>query len=257
MCQHGIDNGTCNGQHAAPNMTTQVSFHTLQVSLVAARSNHSIVSIMNSTVRDASYLSIVMIIDYFPSKHPVPVMDLDLESYKDSLRWLLNYTAADLPPPSSIAQSFWSSQKLLQDPATWGILFQNFQSILVFPFWLFNCNNWGNTKSHANTTVSSLPPEFFTEASLVEPYAKIKVQPAMFSLFLVLQVLSLLFVGGVVVWTWTRSRIPLKTSSFPLFDIAFRAEVQSDVEHRDLDDLNDSEIVHLMRDAKAVGRSEV
>lgn len=78
----------------------------------------------------------------------------------------------------------------------------------------------------------------------------------MFTLFLVLQTLSLLFVGGVVVWAWIMSRMPLKTSSFPLFDIAFRTDVQSDIENKDLNDLSDSEIVHLMRNAKAVGRSE-
>lgn len=162
-----------------------------------------------------------------------------------------------MPPPSSIAQSFWSAQDQLQDPATWGIQFQNFQSVLVFPFWLFNANNWGNTQTHANTTVSNLPPEFYTEASIVEPYTKIRFQPAMFALFLVLQILSLLFVGGVVVWAWIMSRVPLKTSSFPLFDIAFRAEVHSEVENKDMNNLSDSEIVHLMRNAKAVGRSEV
>lgn len=79
----------------------------------------------------------------------------------------------------------------------------------------------------------------------------------MFALFLVLQVLSLLFVGGVVVWAWIMSKVPLKTSSFPLFDITFRAEVHSEVENKDMNNLSDSEIVHLMRNAKAVGRSEV
>lgn len=127
----------------------------------------------------------------------------------------------------------------------------------MFPFWLFNSNNWGNPESHANETVSTLPPEFYTEASLVEPYAKIKVQPAMFALFLVLQALSLLFVGGVVGWAWLRSTMPLKTSSFPLFDIAFRAEVQSNIEDSELNDLKDSEIIQLMKDARAVERFAV
>lgn len=187
----------------------------------------------------------------------MPVQDLDLAAYRDSLRWLLNYTAADLPPPSSVAQSFWSAQKQLQDPATWGIQLQNFQSVLVFPFWLFNANSWGNTQTHANTTVSTLPPEFLTQASIVEPYAKIKFQPAMFVLFLVLQILFLLFICSVVSWAWMKSRIPLKTSSFPLFDMAFKAEVHNGMANKDLDHLGDSEIVHFMRDAKVIGRVEV
>lgn len=179
-----------------------------------------------------------------------------MAAYRESLRWLLNYTAADLPPPSSIAQSFWGAKTQLQDPATWGIQFQHFQSILVFPFWLFNANNWGNPQTHANTTVPNLPSEFYTKASIVEPYSKIKFQPAMFALFLVLQILSLLFICGVVLWAWLKSRAPLKTSSFPLFDIAFRVEVPSSTEGKDLEQLGDSEIVHLMKDAKAVSRVE-
>lgn len=79
----------------------------------------------------------------------------------------------------------------------------------------------------------------------------------MFALFLVLQIVSLLFVGGVVVWVWTTSSMTLKASSFPLFDIAFKAEVQSDIEKKDLKSLSDSEIVQMMRNAKAVERSEV
>lgn len=128
--------------------------------------------------------------------------------------------------------------------------------MLVFPFLLFNDKNWGNTKSHPNATNSTLPPEFFTEASIVEPYAKIKVQFAMFVLFLVLQALALVFIGGVVVWAWTRSEVPFKTSSFPLFDAVFRAEVQSRIGKNDLRGIGDSEIVHLMKDAKAIGRFE-
>lgn len=187
-------------------------------------------------------------------KYPIPILDLDLAAYRDSLRWLLNYTAADLSPPSSIAQSFWSSQQQLKDPATWGILLQNFQSMLVFPFWLFNDKNWGNTESQPDATNSTLPPEFFTKASIVEPYAKIRVQFAMFVLFLVLQALSLVFIAGVVVWAWTRDEVPLKTSSFPLFDFAFRTEVQGHIVTNDLSRSGDSEIVHLMKDAKAIRR---
>jgi hypothetical protein len=127
---------------------------------------------------------------------------------------------------------------------------------LVFPFWLFNANSWGNTQTHASTTVSTLPPEFFTKASIVEPHAKIKFQPAMFVLFLVLQIVSLLFICSVVFWAWMKSRVSLKTSSFPLFDMAFRAVVQNWSRDRDLNHLGDSEIVHLMKDAKAIGRAD-
>lgn len=76
----------------------------------------------------------------------------------------------------------------------------------------------------------------------------------MFVLFLVLQVFSLTFIMGVVVWAWTREEVPFKTSSFPLFDVAFRAEVQGQAVTNDLSRSGDSEIVHLMKNAKAIGR---
>lgn len=60
VCERGIDNGACDDNYDAPKMTTQVSFNTLQVSLVAARSNHSIVRVMDATVRNSLYLSMVI-----------------------------------------------------------------------------------------------------------------------------------------------------------------------------------------------------
>lgn len=50
VCEQGIDNGICQRQHAAPNITTQVTFYSLQTSIVAARSNHSIIGVTDSTV---------------------------------------------------------------------------------------------------------------------------------------------------------------------------------------------------------------
>lgn len=65
VCQQGIDDGACDGNHSesAPNMTAQVSFHTLRVSFIAARSNHSIISVMDATVRRGSYPSMIMTSD--------------------------------------------------------------------------------------------------------------------------------------------------------------------------------------------------
>lgn len=60
VCEEGIDNGACDENNDAPRMTTQVSFHTLQVSLVAARSNHSIMRVMDATVRNGLCLSMLL-----------------------------------------------------------------------------------------------------------------------------------------------------------------------------------------------------
>ncbi|KAK8032113.1 hypothetical protein PG990_001847 [Apiospora arundinis] len=205
-------------------MTIQVSFHSLQASFVSSRKNYTI--------------------------EAIPILDLDLPAYRDALRWLLNYTDANLPPPTSIAQSFWSSQGLLEDPSAWGILAQNFQSILVFPFWLFNANNWGNTQIQLNATISTMPPEFYTEASLVEPYTKLRVDKGMFALFLTLQIVALLFVAGVVVWAWLGKRPARKASSFPLFDILFRAELLSPEVWRCPANISDSKIISGLKETK-------
>ena len=173
-----------------------------------------------------------------------------MSAYRNALGWLLNYTDANIPPPSSIAQSFWSSQRLLPDPATWGILAQNFQSILVFPFWLFNANNWGNTEIQEDTEIFTMPPEFYTEASLVEPYTKLRVDKGMFAFFLTLQIVSLLFVSGVVVWVWLGKRTPRKSSSFPLFDLVFRAEVHSSEGWKCPADIDDSRIISGLKETR-------
>ncbi|KAK8856787.1 hypothetical protein PGQ11_012699 [Apiospora arundinis] len=231
VCPEGIANGACSANTPAPNMTIQVSFHSLQASFVSSRKNYTIVSIVDTT-------------------EATPILDLDLPAYRDALRWLLNYTDANLPPPTSIAQSFWSSQGLLEDPSAWGILAQNFQSILVFPFWLFNANNWGNTQIQLNATISTMPPEFYTEASLVEPYTKLRVDKGMFALFLTLQIVALLFVAGVVVWVWLRKRPARKASSFPLFDILFRAELLSPEVWRCPANISDSKIISGLKETK-------
>ncbi|KAK8035559.1 hypothetical protein PG993_010554 [Apiospora rasikravindrae] len=195
VCPKGIAKGACATNKPAPNITTQVSFHTLQASFVSSRKHYKIISIVDTT-------------------------------------------------------SFWTSQKHLSDPSTWGILEQNFQSILVFPFWLFNANNWGNTQIKENETISTLPPEFYTEASLVESYDKLRVDKGMFALFLTLQIIAILFVSGVVGWIWLSDNPVRKPSSFPLFDIVFRAQVQGEGAWKCPADINDSAIISRLKDTR-------
>ncbi|KAI9158772.1 hypothetical protein HJFPF1_06770 [Paramyrothecium foliicola] len=234
VCSGGFNGGICELADPAPNITTEVTFYTRKASIIAARSNYSIMSITETTP-------------------PVQVSseNVNLPAYRNSLRWLLNYTAADLPPPSSIAQSFWSSQKQLGDLSTQGLISQNFQSILAFPFWLFNSNNWGNTQLQENQTVSSLPSEFYTQAYVVAPYIKIKFDFTMFITFLVLQVLAIVFAFGAMLWVWSRSALPLKTSSFPLYDIWFKADVR--IPHMgEAFGARNSEVIKGMKDARVL-----
>lgn len=79
--------------------------------------------------------------------------------------------------------------KATRRPVHLGILVHCFQSIPVFPFWLFNANDWENTQIKENVTISTLPPRFYTEASLV--------------------------VSGVATWVWLRKTPARKSSSFP------------------------------------------
>ncbi|KAK7954687.1 hypothetical protein PG988_015381 [Apiospora saccharicola] len=255
VCPKGIAKGACAANKPAPNITTQVAFHSLQASFVSSRKNYTVTSIEDTTVctvnltydtaDDSPILTICQ-----TSKNVTPILDLELPAYREALRWLLNYTDANIPPPTSIAQSFWDSQRQLSDPSTWGILEQNVQSILVFPFWLFNVHNWGNTQIKENETISTLPPEFYTEASLVEPYVKLRVDKGMFALFLTFQILAILFVSGVVVWVWLSKGPARKPSSFPLFDIVFRAQVRGGANLKCSPDISDSDIISGLEDTR-------
>ncbi|KAK8135657.1 hypothetical protein PG984_003597 [Apiospora sp. TS-2023a] len=256
VCPKGIANGACATNRPAPNITTQVSFQSLQASFVSSRKNYTITSIedtmvckMDSPSESVDQITMLMTRET-PKKNVTPIIDLELPAYREALRWLLNYTDANIPPPTSIAESFWNSQRQLSDPSTWGIMEQNFQSILVFPFWLFNAHNWGNTQIKENETISMLPPEFYTEASLVEPYVKLRVDKGMFALFLTLQILAILFVSGVVTWVWLSKGSARKPSSFPLFDIVFRAKVQGGEDWKCSPDVSDSDIISGLKDTR-------
>ncbi|KAI9157890.1 hypothetical protein HJFPF1_05874 [Paramyrothecium foliicola] len=231
VCPNGIENDACSVGTPVPNITTQVSFYSLQTSFVSSRLNYTIVSYIDST-------------------EPILLQNLELPVYREALRWLLNYTDANLPPPSSIAQSFWSSQKLLSDPSTWGILSQNLQSILLFPFWLFNANNWGNTEVQENVTISTLPPEFYTEASLVKPYTKLRVDLNMFAIFLTVQIFSLVLISSAVAWVWWRKQPARRPSSFPLIDFVFSVQILGDQTSKRPLNLNDSSAIREVKNLK-------
>ncbi|KAJ9144673.1 hypothetical protein NKR23_g5763 [Pleurostoma richardsiae] len=237
VCGDGIDQGARNMTVPRPNITTAVSFYTRQATIVAARSNYSILSVEETTT-------------------PILIPDVDLAGYRKALAWLLNYTAADIPGPSSIAQSFWSSGAQPQSPSSYGILEQNFQSILAFPFWLFKSNNWANTILRSNELVEGLRPQFYTKASVVAPHVKIKFNQTMFILFLVLQGLTIVFLWGVLAWEWLGRRTLPLTSSFPLYDAAFRARVDGEAWQLDMVNASNSEIVDIMKDARATAKAE-
>lgn len=232
---NGTDGGTtCGSYGKSLNITTQLSLYTREATFIAARSNYSIVSIAHTTP-------------------PVSVTDnIDLTAYRAALSWLLNYTAAGIPAPSSIAESFWSSNLQLGEPSTYGIVVQNFQSVLAFPVWLFNDNNWGNTALRSNQTVPGMPPQFYTEASVVEAQSSYEFDTAMFALFVGLQGSVMVFVLMVLIWIWLGGRPLPEASPFPVFDIKYKTQIQGGtVPYEELIQLEGSKVMYALSDAVA------
>ncbi|KAK4218445.1 hypothetical protein QBC37DRAFT_274751 [Rhypophila decipiens] len=241
VCTDGTNNNRCHHKRSEsflPNITAQITFYTSHATLIASRSNYSIVSIIDQTP-PIPYLG------FHTHTHnnanntnststPPTQEDQNLQSYRSSLHWLLDFSASDIPAPSSIAELFWTASLQLSDPSTSiGIVSQNFHSLLVFPFFIFNINNWGNLQTKTNETVPGLPGEFYTTASLVQGYEKVMFDRGMFVLFLVLQGVAAVFVWGVLGWVWFgggggqgggKGRLP-EISEFPLYDGLFRTRV--------------------------------
>ncbi|KAM7204581.1 hypothetical protein V8F33_001545 [Rhypophila sp. PSN 637] len=246
VCTNGTNNNRCHHKRSEsflPNITAQITFYTSQATLIASRSNYSIVSIIDQTP-PIPYLGFhTDTHNNTNSTSTPPTQDQNLQSYRSSLHWLLDFSASNIPAPSSIAELFWTASLQLSDPSTSiGVVSQNFHSLLVFPFFIFNINNWGNLQTKTNETVSGLPAEFYTTASLVQGYEKVMFDRGMFVLFLVLQGVAAVFVWGVLGWVWFaggghgrlnlnakgggggKARLP-EISEFPLYDGLFRTRV--------------------------------
>lgn len=204
--------------------------YTRRATYVVSRANYSIVSVGQATA-------------------PELVTHLDVGTYRAALGWLLNYTAAEVPAPTSIAESFWSSGLQYDGgPLTRGILTRNFQSVLAFPTWLFNVNNWANTalRHHVNDTVPGMPEAFYTTADVVRPVSTYDFDPGMFGLFVGLQGAAIVFIWAVLFWVWFAGGHMPGTSSFPLLDMKYRTQVEGE-------DFTEDELSHVSG-WKVVGR---
>jgi hypothetical protein len=126
------------------------------------------------------------------------------------------------------------------------------QSIVAFPFWFFSCNNYANYLP-ANVLEEGLPPQFYTKASVVQPYLKIKFDQDMFILFVVFQGLAITFVSAVIVWAWLKNTKYLPNiSPYPLFDVTYKTSVEGEaVPTRNVTTSDNSEIFWMMKDATA------
>ncbi|KAI9146898.1 hypothetical protein HJFPF1_13468 [Paramyrothecium foliicola] len=194
ICPNGTNSDSCHPPEGnLPNVTLTASFSARQATVVATRSNYSIVSLL-----DASEVE------------PFLWSSSDMQAYREVFRWLLDYHAAGIPAPSSIVEFFWTASNQLSSKSTAGLIAHNFHSLLAFPFWLFNVNNWGNIDTRQNETITGLPPQYYTKASLGQ---------------------AIVFIWVVLVWTviiWTKQSPPT-ISEFSMFDIAFKTKIKGPI----------------------------
>ena len=156
ICSEGVHENECWTDDKPPNLLTTLSVYRRHAALTVARSNLSILAIEDMD-------------------EPAKDVDLDVEGLKRVFAWLFNFSAAGIPAPSSIAQYFWTVPTQLENEY-WSIEpYQVFQSLLAFPFWQFNPNNFGNVHLDTYNIVKGLPPDFYTTASIGEPYDTVLV----------------------------------------------------------------------------------
>ncbi len=170
---NGTTNDECIPPHPSAKLTTTFSVYNRRSAVIASRTNFSILSVtQNGPVTQNA--------------------DVDLKAYRMALSWLLNYTDADIPAPSSLAEYFWSAPKQLTSDYWSTEPRQAMHGLLTFPLWWFQDNNYGNLAvARANVTDTSiLPLEYHTTASIAEPYTRIVVNETMFILFVILEVCS-------------------------------------------------------------------
>lgn len=195
-----------------PNITTSFTLSRLTTTLLASRSNLTILSLSDLSV---------------PT--PLPFSPSALAAYRAALVYLLDYSAAGIPPPSSILEVFWSARRSLPDPFLDGIVLQQLRGVLAFPVWLFNANNYGNTALEGGVVNPGLPEEFYTRGEVVRGVVKLGVERGfLVGGFMVVEgvVLVALWLGlGWLFWPGKR-RGGGRTTEFPVVDLLLGAEVR-------------------------------
>ncbi|KAI1121597.1 hypothetical protein F5Y10DRAFT_271913 [Nemania abortiva] len=236
-CLNGTKDGICHTTTPAPNISTVATVFTRFADIVVARSNYSIVGVSNLS-------------------DPVQLRSIDTGAYRIALAWLLNFTASGIPAPSSIVSNFYIADQQLQNPQTYGILLQNFQSIIAFPFWMFNANNYGNLDLKPQDIINTLPSEFYTKACIVAPYSTILFNDSMFHLFLALQSAVILFLWIVLLWTWigVKHKFPI-VSSFPLLDAVLKGVFETKGDKTKILSADSSDILDMVGSHRAKMRT--
>ncbi|KAK0616412.1 hypothetical protein B0T14DRAFT_568017 [Immersiella caudata] len=213
---NGISDNTCITPSTGPqpNLTTTFSIHTLTTTLLTSRSNLTILSLSSTS-----------------PPTPFSFNASSLSAYRSSLAWLLDYPRSGIPAPSSILEIFWSNQASLSDPFIDGVILQSFRSLLAFPIWLFNANNYGNTQIKGQVLNSNLPAEFYTKAGVVKPLVKLKFDKWLVAGFVALEGVVLVVLWGALVWLFvpwgSRAVKHGASTAFPVVDWLFGAEADA------------------------------
>ena len=147
----------------------------------------------------------------------------DVQGFRQAIDWLLDFHAAEIPAPSSIAAMFWNGQEQMTNRFWNSELATAFQSILAFPIWMFHANNFGNVELSAHEIVANLPQEFYTTAAISTPLTRIIIDRAVFAVFIVFESLVILFALLILAWILMQERkTHVEISSYPLIDFCLK-----------------------------------
>ncbi len=235
---NGTKDNQCPMFNPVQYITATLTVFTRQATIVAATSNMSIIGVSDLTP-------------------PAPRSSFDLPTYRMVLEWLFNFTATNTPAPSAIAEHFWANgENLVLSPLAATDLRWNFQSILAFPFWLFNANNFANPElvKYPPSFDAVLPAQFHTNAIMVAAFDRIYFDDDTTILFCVTQGFVVLFVWVVLLWAWlsgAQRRVPA-TSSFTMFDSAFKAQTAGRFSGQEIFCTNDQDILDIATSTRVV-----
>ncbi|ORY14471.1 hypothetical protein BCR34DRAFT_560515, partial [Clohesyomyces aquaticus] len=208
VCTNGTDSGECERPLARPNITTTMSVYKRTATIVASRTNF--------TISDVSHFG--------PAEQNSAI---DIASFRKGLAWFLDFNASAIPPPSSVAEHFWNAQEQMANPYWSSELNRLLQSMLAFPLWYFQPNNYGNPDLQMKDMIDNLPKEFYTKARITRPFTRMIIHREMIIAFIVLESLALIFIWAVLIWLWTTRPFLPHLSSYPLVDFAFKSKESS------------------------------
>lgn len=154
---------------------------------------------------------------------PSQVTDLDLDSLRKAIFWILDYKDQNIPVTSTLAFWFWAYLQENSKPYSQYDEYKALESLLTLPLWLFQSNSYANPNMNAtspNAMVTYLPPEFTTTASIARPYDKIRINKSMLMAYLLLEAFALGFSWIVILIILIRQKPSPRITSYPLIDFA-------------------------------------